>query len=98
MPGRAAPDRLTLAAFAGAVLIGGSDFVAVELSNAELTPMYGAAARFTAAAALFFVLTWSLSLRLPRGRQCSAARSMARSGSEWPTACCTMPCSKSASA
>ncbi len=68
MPDRAGPDRLTLAAFGGAVLIGGSNFVGVKFSNAELAPMYGAAARFTAAAAIFFLLALALSLRLPRGR------------------------------
>jgi hypothetical protein len=30
--------RLTFAAFAGAVLIGGSNFVAVKFSNLELAP------------------------------------------------------------
>lgn len=63
-----ARDRLTLAAFGGAVLIGGSNFVAVKFSNAELAPLYGAAARFTAAALIFWLLMWALSLPLPRGR------------------------------
>jgi drug/metabolite transporter (DMT)-like permease len=66
--GQAAPNRLTLAAFGGAVLIGGSNFVAVKFSNAELAPMYGAAVRFTAAALVFGVLAWALSLPMPRGR------------------------------
>ncbi len=65
---REGPDRLTLAAFGGAVLIGGSNFVGVKFSNAELAPMYGAAARFTAAAVIFLLLAWALSLPLPRGR------------------------------
>jgi len=34
-----------MAAFGGAVLIGGSNFVAVKFSNAELAPMYGATGR-----------------------------------------------------
>jgi drug/metabolite transporter (DMT)-like permease len=68
MDGTAAPGRLTLAAFGGAVLIGGSNFVAVKFSNAELAPMYGAAVRFTAAALIFGLLVWALSLPLPRGR------------------------------
>ena len=68
MQRRDGPDRLTLAAFSGAVLIGGSNFVAVKFSNAELAPMYGAAVRFTAAAAIFLLLGWALSLPLPRGR------------------------------
>jgi drug/metabolite transporter (DMT)-like permease len=61
-------DRLTLAAFGGAVLIGGSNFVAVKFSNAELTPLYGAAVRFTAAAVLFGLIARVLSAPLPRGR------------------------------
>jgi drug/metabolite transporter (DMT)-like permease len=61
-------DRLTLAAFAGAVLIGGSNYVAVKFSNAELSPLFGAAVRFTAAAILFGLIARALSLPLPRGR------------------------------
>jgi len=68
MHDREGPDRLTLAAFGAAVLIGGSNFVAVKFSNAELAPMYGAAVRFTAAAIVFLLLGWALSLPLPRGR------------------------------
>ena len=34
-----APDRLALGAFAGAILIGGSNFVAVVYSNRELDPL-----------------------------------------------------------
>ena len=68
MHAREGPDRLTLAAFGAAVLIGGSNFVAVKFSNAELAPMYGAAVRFTAAATVFLLLGWALSLPLPRGR------------------------------
>lgn len=67
MPGQA-PGRLTLAAFGGAVLIGGSNFVAVKFSNAELAPLYGAAVRFSAAAVLLVLLASALSLPLPRGR------------------------------
>lgn len=37
--GQAAPSRLPLAAFGGAVLIGGSNFVAVKFSTAELAPL-----------------------------------------------------------
>lgn len=68
MQGNDGPDRLTVAAFTGAVLIGGSNFVAVKFSNAELAPMFGAATRFTAAAALFLLLGLTLSQPLPRGR------------------------------
>src|SRR5262245_44616568 len=65
---RSGPDRLTLAAFAGGVVIGGANFVAVAFSNAELEPMYGAALRFTAAAVLFGLLATVLRVPWPRRR------------------------------
>ncbi|MDQ1595041.1 MAG: hypothetical protein QOH40_1597, partial [Arthrobacter pascens] len=34
-------QRLTLAAFSVAVLLGGANFVAVRLSNQELAPFWG---------------------------------------------------------
>ncbi|MBA3347062.1 MAG: DMT family transporter [Actinobacteria bacterium] len=64
----AAPDRLALAAFMGAVVVGGSNFVAVRFSNRELDPLWGATLRFGLAAAVFGVLCAVLRLRLPRGR------------------------------
>ncbi len=51
------PDRLALGAFAGAVLSGGSNFVAVRFSNRELDPLWGAGLRFALAAAIFGVLS-----------------------------------------
>jgi drug/metabolite transporter (DMT)-like permease len=60
--------RVTLVAFGSTVVIGGSNFIAVKFSNAELAPLYGAAVRFTAAAAIFVALGWALSLPFPRGR------------------------------
>lgn len=69
----AAAERTTLIAFTSAVLIGGGNFVAVKWSNQELAPMFGAALRFTAAAALFFVLARLRRLPLPRGRAASGA-------------------------
>lgn len=62
------PDASTLAAFGCAVLIGGTNFVAVKFSNEALPPSFGAAIRFTAAAVLFFLLTRVLRLELPTGR------------------------------
>jgi len=62
------PDRLALGAFAGAVLSGGSNFVAVRFSNRELDPLWGAGLRFGLAAAVFGVLCAALRLPLPRGR------------------------------
>lgn len=63
-----APDRLALGAFAGAILIGGSNFVAVRYSNRELDPLWGAGLRFALAAAVFGLLVATLRLPLPRGR------------------------------
>jgi drug/metabolite transporter (DMT)-like permease len=64
----AAPDRLALGAFTGAVVIGGSNFVAIRFSNRELDPLWGAGLRFTLAAAVFGLLFAALRLSLPRGR------------------------------
>lgn len=63
-----APDRLALTAFTGAVLIGGSNFVAIRFSNRELDPIWGAGLRFALAAAAFGILVLALRLPLPRGR------------------------------
>lgn len=61
-------ERLTLAAFALVVLIGGINFVAVRFSNRELPPFWGAATRFGAAALLLFGVVAVQRLPLPRGR------------------------------
>jgi drug/metabolite transporter (DMT)-like permease len=62
------PDAATLLAFAGIVLIAGVNFVAVRFSNRELAPFYGAALRFSIAAALLFVFVAIRRIPLPRGR------------------------------
>lgn len=67
-PVEAAPDRLALAAFAAAVAIGGSNFVAIRFSNRELDPLWGAGLRFALAAVVFGGLFAGLRLPLPRGR------------------------------
>ena len=67
-PAEAAPDRLALAAFAAAVAIGGSNFVAIRFSNRELDPLWGAGLRFALAAVVFGILFAALRLSLPRGR------------------------------
>lgn len=62
-----APDRVTLGAFAGAVLIGGSNFIAVKLSNDDLEPLFGAGLRFAAAALLLVAIMGAQRLAVPRG-------------------------------
>jgi drug/metabolite transporter (DMT)-like permease len=57
-----------LGAFLTAVLIGGTNFVAIRYSNRELDPLWGAGLRFALAAAVFGVLCAVLRLSLPRGR------------------------------
>ena len=59
---------MTLLVFLVAVLIGGSNFVAVRFSNAELEPFWGAGLRFSLAAALLLVASLVFRLGLPAGR------------------------------
>lgn len=65
----ATPGGLTLAAFAGAVTLGGANFIAVRFSNRELDPFWGAGLRFGVAALLFILIAIVFRLRWPRGRQ-----------------------------
>lgn len=67
--GGRSPDALTLGAFAVAVTLGGSNFVAVRFSNRELSPFWGAGLRFGLAALLFVAISFALHLRWPRGRE-----------------------------
>ena len=66
-------DRATLAAFAGAVVFAGLNFVAVRFSNRELPPFEGAAVRFAAAALLFLAYTRVRGIAPPRGRGLTGA-------------------------
>ncbi len=64
---------LTALVFTGAVVVTGGNAVAIRVSNRELDPLFGAAARF-AAAALVFVVIMALSGKAwPRGRQLAGA-------------------------
>jgi len=67
-PARGGSDRLTVLAFAGIVLIGGSNAVAVRLGNAELSPFFAAAARFAMASILLLAVAAVRGLPLPAGR------------------------------
>ncbi len=59
------PDRTTSAAFFGAVLIGGANFVAVKFSNEDLDPLFGATLRFVPATLLFLLLMRIRRLPMP---------------------------------
>lgn len=60
---------LTYWIYAGAVTIGGANFLAVRFSNRELDPIWGAGLRFTIAALAFVAIALALRLPWPRGRQ-----------------------------
>lgn len=63
-------NRSTYAAFAGAVLIGGANFIAVSFSNQELPPLFGATLRFALATVLFLLI--AQVGRVPRPDRASA--------------------------
>jgi len=58
----------TLVAFVVLVIIGGGNPVAVQFSNGELPPFWGAAARFALAAAIFWVILLVRRVAVPKGR------------------------------
>ncbi len=62
------PDRSTLFAFGFLVLIGGSNAVAVRLSNQELPPFWGATIRFAAAALILWIIVIARHIEVPKGR------------------------------
>lgn len=67
------PGGATLAAFSGAVLIGGANFIAVRFSNEELDPLFGAALRFGLATLLFLLIARVTGAPFPRGRATAGA-------------------------
>jgi drug/metabolite transporter (DMT)-like permease len=62
------PDRATIAAFAGVVLCGGLNTIAVKETVAELDPLWGAGLRFLLAGLLFSGLALAARRQFPRGR------------------------------
>jgi drug/metabolite transporter (DMT)-like permease len=68
-----APDGATYAAFGGAVVIGGANFVAVSMSNMELPPLFGATLRFGLASLLVLLIARGRGVPLPRGRAAQGA-------------------------
>jgi drug/metabolite transporter (DMT)-like permease len=67
------PDRTTLIAFAGLILLVGANPVAIRFSNRELEPFWGGGTRFTVAALLFWALLRLRRLKPPRGRALAGA-------------------------
>ncbi len=66
-------DRKILLAFAGVVLLAGSNIVAVRFSNRELDPFWGAGVRFLGASLILWVLVAAGRHPLPRGRALGGA-------------------------
>src|SRR5918912_1970305 len=60
-------DRAPLVAFGALVLLVGTNFVSIRVSNQELAPFWGAGLRFTLATGLLAVLLVLRRSRLPRG-------------------------------
>src|SRR5688572_9879991 len=66
-------DRRILLAFAGVVLLAGSNIVAVRFSNRELDPFWGAGIRFFGASSILWALVAAGGHPLPRGRDLRGA-------------------------
>jgi drug/metabolite transporter (DMT)-like permease len=66
-------DRRILLAFAGVVLLAGSNIVAVRFSNRELDPFWGAGIRFLGASVILWVLASRARHPLPRGKALTGA-------------------------
>jgi drug/metabolite transporter (DMT)-like permease len=62
------PDRSTLLAFAGVVLFGGANAIAVKQTVLELAPFWSAALRFVAAGLILLVIAGLARRPPPRGR------------------------------
>jgi drug/metabolite transporter (DMT)-like permease len=62
------PDRATLVAFIGIVVLGGFNGISITFSNEELQPFWGATLRFGLASLLLFGLVALRGVALPRGR------------------------------
>ena len=59
---------LVWSAYAGVVIIGGANFVAVTISNEGLGPFWGAGLRFVAASLIMLAIAAAARIALPRGR------------------------------
>lgn len=61
------------AAYVGVIVIGGSNFVAVSMSNEGLAPFWGAGVRFTLAAAAMVAIVSLAGIEMPRGPSLTGA-------------------------
>ncbi len=61
------PDRVTLVAFVGFVLIAGAVSVAIRLGSFELPPFWAATLRYAMAVTIFIALAIALRIPFPRG-------------------------------
>lgn len=66
-------DKRILLAFAGVVILAGSNIVAVRFSNRELDPFWGAGIRFLGASLILWVLVARGRYPLPKGRALGGA-------------------------
>jgi drug/metabolite transporter (DMT)-like permease len=66
-------DKRILMAFAGVVILAGSNIVAVRFSNRELDPFWGAGIRFLGASLILWALVARGRYPLPRGRALGGA-------------------------
>ena len=66
-------ESKTYAAFAGAVVIGGANFIAVSMSNMELPPLFGATFRFALGTVLFLLISGLARIPLARNREAAGA-------------------------
>ena len=78
------PDRVTLAAFVGFVVIAGAVSVAIRLGSFELPPFWAATLRYAMAVLIFAALAIALHIPLPARREprwahcCSVSPSSSR--------------------
>lgn len=61
-------DNTTLFAFLLVILLGGSNSVAIRLSNSELPPFWGAFLRFAGAASIYWLILFARKMQLPNLR------------------------------
>lgn len=59
--------------FAVAVVLGGSNFIAVRFSNQELDPFFGAGLRFSIAGIMFVLICLVMQVDWPRGRELTSS-------------------------